>query len=42
VCDDDEYQIGDPTDDTKGSNEKEISERLKELSDVIGLKKVGI
>lgn len=39
VCDD-EDQIGDPTDDTKGCNEKEITERLKELSDVIGLKKM--
>lgn len=41
MCGDDEYQIGDPTEITKESNEKEITERLKELSDVIGLKKVG-
>jgi len=41
VCNDDEDQIGDPTDNTNGSNEKEITEKLKELSDVIGLKKVG-
>ncbi|AES86521.2 hypothetical protein MtrunA17_Chr4g0002831 [Medicago truncatula] len=40
VCGDDEYQIGDPTDITKESNEKEITQRLKELSDVIGLKKM--
>lgn len=41
MCGDDEYQIGDSTDITKESNEKEITQRLKELSDVIGLKKVG-
>ncbi|AES86516.1 putative transcription factor bHLH family [Medicago truncatula] len=42
VCDDDycEDQIGDPTDNTKENNEKEITEMLKELSDVMGLKKM--